>query len=208
MSNLKYKNGTPFRIVIQIELQIDEQLQRRVSKKHQPVLFARFSKADPVFSGLPEPPSNEFRYTTVNQYLFERDDIYVIVESGDLYRTRRARRPLGVKRDRPLPRSWPVSDLLYSDLRVSDPAFGTDAQTNGLGRKGHPGAKPKWDWIWAAGEIVALAHGEDGLYGMSQADIERFVQDRFIDKFGDSPAESTIRDFVKKVCGQVLKAEN
>ena len=96
--------------------------------------------------------------------------------------------------------------MFYSDIRVlrpEDVAFDTGRQHQPEEKKpyappkGKPGRKPKWDWDAAGRELMTLANSLDGL-PHPQAAIEKHLSDWFMEKYGDHPSESRIREEVVK----------
>ena len=63
--------------------------------------------------------------------------------------------------------------------------------------KGRPGRKEKWDWDGAAAHLFKIAKTPVGL-PTNQAEVERILKDWFMKTTGDYPAESTIREKIKR----------
>ncbi|OHD02019.1 MAG: hypothetical protein A2095_06700 [Sphingomonadales bacterium GWF1_63_6] len=63
------------------------------------------------------------------------------------------------------------------------------------------GRPRKWDWDEAMAYVVALANKPDGLPtgAGAQARIEELIQQWFLDKDGNAPALSQIRQRVQKI---------
>lgn len=61
--------------------------------------------------------------------------------------------------------------------------------------KGKKGRKAKWDWNSATRELMGLANSPDGL-PITQAQIEEHMAQWFLNEFGKTPSESSIRKFV------------
>jgi hypothetical protein len=63
------------------------------------------------------------------------------------------------------------------------------------------GRPPKWDWEGCAIAMIAYANTPDGLPigPSSQAKIERLMADWFQERYGEEPAESSIREHAAKI---------
>ena len=71
-------------------------------------------------------------------------------------------------------------------------------------KRGSGGSPPKYDWDDLIAHLLFVANSPDRLPD-SQAKIERLAMNWFIDKFGEGPAESTIRERIKRYCHLVLE---
>jgi hypothetical protein len=78
------------------------------------------------------------------------------------------------------------------------------------GSKNKGGRPSKWDWEGALIYVAAQANLPDGLIdeeGGTQADIEEMISEWFIQRTGDSPAESEIRKRASAVMKAISKPQ-
>jgi hypothetical protein len=72
---------------------------------------------------------------------------------------------------------------------------------------GKSGGRPRdWDWEAAAIDVMAVYYGGGEHEPARQADVERLMQQWFLDNVGKSPAESGIREHAKKLFDAIKKA--
>jgi len=87
-----------------------------------------------------------------------------------------------------------VNAAEYSAEQIGPPISGTG------------GRPPKWDWDACWAEICRRVHF-DGL-PVTQAELVRELQEWFVERYGDAPSDSQIKERVSKVFRALREAEN